>query len=309
MATYAISGATGSIGTLLTKHLISQGHKVRGIARSEPAHLKLMEAVKSDLYSPMIGDVRDKERLLRAFDGVDVVLHTAAIKVIPLCAYNPLDSIKTNVIGTANVVEACLDRKVKKAVFISSDKATSPSTAYGAQKLCAEHLWLESNRYCGDSPGIFRAVRYGNVWGSAGSILHTFKTMAQRGEVTITDKRCTRFHFKLKDAVKLVLKGLDQEPGTLTVPKLPSYNVMDVAAVLAPKAEIKFIGLRANEKIHEAMISEDESPYIVDDSTDYTLKFNGPGVHPRFTYSSGGQKMMSRDMIRADYEEWPKENA
>ena len=309
MQTWAITGGTGSIGTVLTKHLLSLGHKVRSIARSEPRHLKQMGDNPTPNFSSFIGDVRDKDRMMRAFEGVDCVVHAAAIKVIPLCAYNPLDSIHTNVMGTANVVDACLNVGVKKAVFISSDKAAGPSTGYGAQKLCAEHLWLESNRYCGDKPGVFRVVRYGNIWGSAGSILHTFMTMAERGEVSITDRRCTRFHFKINDAVKLIMKSFEQEPGTLLVPKLPSYNVMDVAAVIAPKAEVKIIGLRANEKLHESMITENESPYVTESPTDYILKFNGPSSHPRFEYSSGGQKMLSREMLREDYEEWLKENA
>ena len=309
MAIYAITGGTGSLGTLLTCHLLKQGHHVRALARGERGHLSLMQAVPRqhlNNLSSFIGDVRDRDRLLRAFDGADYVIHAAAAKVIPLCEYNPLDSIKTNVIGTSNVIDACLDRGVKRAVFVSSDKACSPCTSYGAQKLTAERLWLASNTYCGGKGGIFTAVRYGNCWGSAGSILHTFRFQAQTGEVKITDERCTRFHLKLENAVGLVLYALHSIlAGELLVPKLPSYRVMDVASVLAPKAEVKFIGLRATEKIHESMLNENESPYATEHEDHYVVNFSKEAVNKRFSYDSGMNPWrVTREDLRKDVEEW-----
>lgn len=314
METVAITGGTGSLGTKLTRHLLSTGYKVRVIARNEHNHLTLMEKVR-DLphhnLSSLIGDVRDKDRMMRAFRGVDSVIHAAAVKVIPLAAYNPADAIKTNVIGTMNVVDACLDSGVKRAVFISSDKACEPSTAYGSQKLAAEHLWLASNKYCGDKPGIFRAVRYGNVWSSNGSILHTFRHQAQVGEVTLTDPRCTRFHLTLDHAVGLVMTSLTAtEAGDLLVPKLPSYTVTDIASVIAPKASIKVIGLRATEKLHESMISENESPYAYERESHYILKFGRQGDNPRFNYNSGSNTWrLTKTQIQEAYTKWLTERS
>ena len=313
MGTYAVTGATGSLGTVLTKYLLKQGHKVRALARGEAGHQRLMTQIPkqhAENYSPFIGDVRDRDRLERAFESAEFIVHAAAMKVIPLCEYNPLDSIKTNVLGTMNVIDVCLDRKIKRAVVLSTDKACSPCTAYGAQKLAAERAWLASNKYCGDSPGIFTAVRYGNVFASAGSILHTFINQAQRGEVTITDERCTRFHLRLDYAVKLVLMALhDLNPGELLVPKLAAYRVKDFAYAIAPKAEVKLIGLRASEKLHESMINENESPYAEELPDWFILNFQKPPTGKRFEYSSGNpQGKMKWEDIKLEYDAWRKEN-
>lgn len=307
MAVYVISGATGTLGTILSKTLLSQGHCVRALARNEHGHLNLMKAVGTEhagRLSNFIGDVRDRERLDRAFSGAEYVIHAAAMKVIPLCAYNPADSVKTNIIGTMNVVNACLDGGIKRAVFISSDKACHPSTMYGAQKLAAEQLWLASNRYCGDKAGIFTAVRYGNCWASAGSIFSTFRHQASVGEVTITDERCTRFHLKLTKAVDLVLQALHKlKPGELLVPKLPSYRILDVVDVIAPKAKRTVVGLRATEKIHESMISEDESEWA-DERDDHFIIDPTVRIGKRFDYNSGSNTWrVGKAELEADYNE------
>ena len=307
---YVLTGGTGTLGTILTKTLLAQGHFVRALARNEQGHLKLIQSIPQEhapRLSNFVGDVRDKERLERAFAGADYCIHAAAMKVIPLCAYNPADSIKTNVLGCMNVVNACLDNGIKRAVFVSSDKACHPSTLYGAQKLVAEQLWLASNRYCGAAGGIFTVVRYGNVFGSNGSILTTFKNQAERGEVTLTDERCTRFHLKLDHAVELVLQALHKlTPGELLIPKLPSYRLLDIVDVIAPKAKRTVIGLRATEKIHESMISEDESEWSQDMGRDAHFIIN-PNKHigKRFDYNSGSNTwFLSKADLEKDYHEW-----
>lgn len=266
--------------------------------------MKFIGKALSDKLSHFIGDVRDPERLARAFSGADYVIHAAAMKVVPLCEYNPADGVKTNIIGTMNVVNACLDRGVKRAVFISSDKACHPSTTYGAQKFASERLWLASNRYAGED-GIFTAVRYGNCWGSAGSILHTMTHQAQTAEVTITDERCTRFHLKMKKAVDIVRYGLNVlSPGELFVPKLPSYRILDVVDVIAPKAARSVIGLRASEKIHESMVSEDESEWALETDDGFIIDPTRR-VGKRFDYNSGSNTWrVSKQDLEADYKEW-----
>lgn len=308
MAVYVITGATGSLGTTLIRQLLNAGHHVRALARNEQGHLKLIQAIPVPLaarLSNFIGDIRDPERLHRAFSGADFCVHAAALKVIPMVEYNPADGIKTNVVGTMNVVNACLDEGIKQAVFISSDKACHPSTTYGAQKLTAERLWLASNRYCGDKGGIFTAVRYGNVWGSNGSILYTFRHQASVGEVAITDERCTRFHLKLQQAVGLVLTALHNiKPGELLIPKLPAYRVLDVVKIIAPKAKRTVIGLRATEKIHESMISEDESEWADERDGHYIIDptKRGPG---RFDYNSGSTTWrVGEAELEKEYKEW-----
>ena len=295
--TYLITGGTGSLGTALTKLLLSQGHKVRVYARNEHGHERLIQATEKahqENLSSLIGAVEDLGRLRRALHGVDYVIHAAAQKAIPLAEYNPLECIGTNVQGSANVVAACMDAGVKRAVFVSTDKASSPATLYGGTKFVAERLWLNGNRYSAGQAPHFVAVRYGNVFASQGSVLNAWKKRAaDREPIEITDPQCTRFHLHLSDAVAFVLSALHHaSPGELWVPKLPSYRLGDFAHAFRAAFDLHqqptISGLRLSEKLHESMISADESSSLkAEDDTHYTLE---PGVIHRkggFSYTSG----------------------
>lgn len=311
--TWLITGGTGSLGSALTKRLLSQGHKVRAYARNEHSHERLERAidpVHRSRLSNLVGDVRDVERLYEACDGVDVVIHAAAMKVIPLCEYNPREAVATNVMGTANVARAVIACDVSRAVLVSTDKARSPSTHYGSCKLAAERLWLASNAMLGARPKRFAGVVYGNVFGSQGSILHAFREQMQSGAITITDKACTRFHITLAQAVDLVLGvAHEAEPGEIWIPKIPSYRVVDFAEAVAPGLPHKVIGLRANEKVHELLISEDEAPYVREEDGHYVMT---PGVpaesHVEEFHSGRNPWKLSVERIRHEIVEFDREH-
>lgn len=203
-----------------------------------------------------LGDVRDRDRLYRAFDEVDYVVHAAAQKQIPAAEYNPFEAVKTNIIGAQNIIDAAIDRRVERVVALSTDKASSPINLYGATKLVSDKLFVAGNAYVGPHSTMFSVVRYGNVLGSRGSIVPLFRQAAIDGVVPITDERMTRFWITLDDAVQLVLRAFDDMiGGEIFVPKIPSMRVTDMAAALAPDAKIKIVGIRPGEKLHEEMIS------------------------------------------------------
>lgn len=263
-----VTGGTGSFGKKFTKILLEEKRlkKVIIFSRDE---LKQHEMQVGGFNDPrlryFIGDVRDRERLLRAMHGVDIVVHAAALKQVPACEYNPLEAIKTNIMGTANVVEAALDAGVQKALTVSTDKAVSPANLYGATKLAAEKLTIQSNAYAGGSATRFSCVRYGNVVGSRGSVVPLFLKQRASGQVTVTDDRMTRFWLSLEQGVRFVIRCIEQmEGGEVFVPKIPSTKVVDLARAIAPDAEIKVIGIRPGEKLHEALISEDEARHTVE---------------------------------------------
>jgi len=296
---YLITGGTGTLGTALTKHLLNQGHKVRAYARSEHGHERLQAQIPEDQkprLSSLIGAVEDLQRLRRAVQGCDYVIHGAAQKVIGLCEYNPLSATQTNIVGSCNVIQACLDEKVKRAVLVSTDKASSPATLYGGTKFVAERLWLNGNRYSAGNEPHFVSVRYGNCWMSQGSVIHAWKKQAEAGAISITDPTCTRFHLTVPQAVEFVLAALaGAEPGELWVPKIPSYRLGDLAhafrIAFGFEMQPNIIGLRNGEKRHESMISEDESCCLkLDDKNHFVLE---PGVAHRkggFSYNSGGNE-------------------
>jgi UDP-N-acetylglucosamine 4,6-dehydratase len=207
-----------------------------------------------------IGDVRDIERLRRAMHGVDIVVHTAALKQVPACEYNPMEAIKTNILGSGNVVEAAIDAGVKKVMALSTDKAVNPINLYGATKLAAEKLFVQSNAYAGGMATRFSCVRYGNVVGSRGSVIPVFLQQKQNNELTITDDRMTRFWISLEQGVRFVIHCIEEmQGGEVFVPKIPSMRVIDIAKVIAPHADLKVIGIRPGEKLHELLIHEDEA--------------------------------------------------
>ena len=294
---YLITGGTGSLGTALTKHLLGAGHRVRVYARNEHRHEDLERQIPEEQrprLSCLIGAVEDGPRLKRAMRGVDYVIHAAAMKVVPLCEYNPGQAIQTNVLGSQAVVEACLDAGVRRAVFVSTDKGRAPSTLYGATKLVAERAWLAANRYRPDAPP-FAGVAYGNVFASRGSLIHSFVDQANTGTLRLTDPSATRFHITLDQAVHFVLDAVDHaEPGTLWIPKLPSYRVGDFATafsrVYGLTKEPVVTGLRPAEKRHEDLISENESYACKDQhpTREYMAELNHYVLEPGKTHCQGG---------------------
>ena len=263
-----VTGGTGSFGKKFTRILLDeyQPKKVIIFSRDE---LKQHEMQVGGYNDPclryFIGDIRDRERLVRAMHGVDIVVHAAALKHVPACEYNPMEAIKTNIMGTANVVEAALDAGVKKVLTVSTDKAVSPANLYGATKLAAEKLTIQSNAYAAGSATRYSCVRYGNVVGSRGSVVPLFLKQRSNGKVTITDDRMTRFWLSLEQGVRFVIECIEQmEGGEVFVPKIPSTKVVDLARAIAPNAEINIIGIRPGEKLHEVLISEDEARHTIE---------------------------------------------
>jgi UDP-N-acetylglucosamine 4,6-dehydratase len=212
-----------------------------------------------------IGDIRDLERMRRAMQGVDIVVHAAALKQVPACEYNPMEAIKTNILGSSNVVDAALDSGVGRVLALSTDKAVNPVNLYGATKLAAEKLIIQSNSYAGNKPTRFSCVRYGNVVGSRGSVVPVFLKQRESGKLTITDERMTRFWISLDQGVRFVLDCIERmHGGEVFVPKIPSTTIVDLAKVIAPEAAISVIGIRPGEKLHEVLISEDEARTTVE---------------------------------------------
>src|SRR5512143_3945277 len=254
-----ITGGTGSFGKKFVEIALRDlsPRKIIVFSRDE---LKQHEMRAAGFDQPnlryFIGDVRDRERLTRAMHGVDIVVHAAALKQVPACEYNPLEAIKTNIMGTSNVVEAALDTGVKKVLALSTDKAVNPVNLYGATKLAAEKLTIQSNAYAAGSATRYACTRYGNVVGSRGSVVPLFLKQRASGRVTVTDERMTRFWLSLEQGVRFVISCIEQmEGGEVFVPKIPSTRVLDLARAIAPDAQVEIIGIRPGEKLHEVLIS------------------------------------------------------
>lgn len=264
-STILITGGTGSFGKKLTEVLLNQftPKKLIIFSRDELKQFEMSQRFSEDKYSNIryfIGDVRDRERLYRAFDGVDIVVHAAALKQVPAAEYNPAEAIKTNVLGAMNVIDAAIDRDVKRVIALSTDKAASPINLYGATKLCSDKLFSAANSYSGHHGTRFCIVRYGNVVGSRGSVIPFFLKMRKTGVLPITDPRMTRFWITLDQGVAFVLACLGRmQGGEIFVPKIPSMKVTDLVHALAPESQIKIIGIRPGEKLHEVMIPEDDA--------------------------------------------------
>ncbi|MGA1794819.1 MAG: UDP-N-acetylglucosamine 4,6-dehydratase (inverting) [bacterium] len=261
-------GGTGSFGKRFVEIMLREFHPKKLIVFSRD-ELKQHEMLTSGFDHPslryFIGDVRDVERLHRAMHNMDVVVHAAALKQVPACEYNPIEAIMTNIIGAKNVINAALDTGVKKVMAISTDKAVNPVNLYGATKLCAEKLFVQSNTYSGFMDIHFSCVRYGNVVGSRGSVIPLFIKQRDNGGITVTDPRMTRFWITLDQGVRFVIRCIEQmHGGEIFVPKLPSMNIMDLAAAIAPGCPVRNIGIRPGEKVHETLISEDEARYAVE---------------------------------------------
>jgi UDP-N-acetylglucosamine 4,6-dehydratase len=263
-----ITGGTGSFGKKFVEVMLKEYHLKKLIVYSRD-ELKQLEMRAAGFDHPslryFIGDVRDQERLRRAMHGVDIVVHAAALKQVPACEYNPMEAIKTNIMGTSNVIEAALDSGVEKVMSLSTDKAVNPVNLYGATKLAAEKLVVQSNAYAAGTASRYSCVRYGNVVGSRGSVVPVFIQQRSSGKLTITDERMTRFWLSLEQGVHFVIRCIEQmHGGEVFVPKIPSMKVLDLARAIAPHARVEVIGIRPGEKLHEVLISEDEARTAVE---------------------------------------------
>ncbi len=271
-----VTGGTGSFGKKFTKILLEEKSpkKIIIFSRDElKQHEMRMVGFDDPRLRYFIGDVRDQERLVRAMHGVDIVVHAAALKQVPACEYNPMEAIKTNIMGTSNVVEAALDAGVEKVLALSTDKAVNPVNLYGATKLAAEKLVIQSNAYAAGTATRYSCVRYGNVVGSRGSVVPLFLKQRASGKVTITDDRMTRFWLSLEQGVHFVINCIEQmEGGEVFVPKIPSTTIVDLAKAIAPEAVIEIIGIRPGEKLHEVLISEDEARTTVEMESMYVVQ-------------------------------------
>lgn len=260
-----VTGGTGSFGKKFTETVLHsyRPRKLIIFSRDELKQYEMRQQFPSEQYPNIryfIGDVRDKSRLYRAFDDVDIVVHAAALKQVPAAEYNPMEAIKTNVLGAANIIDAAIDRGVHKIIALSTDKAANPINLYGATKLCSDKLFVAGNNYAGAQDTRFSVVRYGNVLGSRGSVVPFFLNRRETGVLPVTDRRMTRFWITLEQGVQFVLKNLERmHGGEIFVPKIPSMKITDLAEAIGPDCQIEEIGIRPGEKLHEVMVSEDDA--------------------------------------------------
>ncbi|WP_415303514.1 UDP-N-acetylglucosamine 4,6-dehydratase (inverting) [Candidatus Pelagibacter sp. Uisw_090] len=303
-----ITGGTGSLGKALVEEILHRYPNIKRLvifSRDELKQFDMAQIFSEDKYPCVryfIGDIRDVNRLRRALEGIDYVIHAAALKQVPAAEYNPTEFIKTNILGSENLIEACMDTNVKRVVALSTDKAAAPINLYGSTKLCSDKLFVAANRYKGSRDLNFSVVRYGNVLGSRGSVAPFFMKKRKEGILPITDPRMTRFNISLKDGVEMVLWALkNSKGGEIFVPKIPSYLVTDMAKAISPSAKLVNVGIRAGEKIHEEMITENDSLNSVDlgiyyailpNSNPISIKqyckiTNATMVEEGFSYNSG----------------------
>lgn len=273
-----ITGGTGSFGKRFVKRALGSFRPKSLIifSRDELKQFEMRQQYPIADYPNLrmfVGDVRDRDRLYRALDGVDIVVHAAALKQVPTAEYNPLEAIKTNIMGAANLIDAAIDRNVKKVIALSSDKAANPINLYGATKLCADKLFVAANAYSGKHETRFSVVRYGNVVGSRGSVIPYFLAQRSTGRVTVTDPRMTRFLITLDQGVEFVLKCMDTMlGGEICVPKIPSVRITDLVRVIAPDCEHQIIGIRPGEKLHEVMVPEDDARLTIEFDDYYVIQ-------------------------------------
>ncbi len=317
-----VTGGTGSFGKKFVETILKKYPEVKRIVVFSRDELKQFEMsqIFSDKEYPQIryfiGDVRDKQRLLYALEGIDTVIHAAALKQVPAAEYNPFEAIKTNILGAQNVIEACIEQGVKKVIALSTDKAAAPINLYGATKLCSDKLFTAANFYRGNHDIKFSVVRYGNVMGSRGSVIPFFIQHKQKGYLPITHKDMTRFSITLEEGVSFVLFALENMwGGEVFVPKIPSYKILDVAEAIAPGIEKRIIGIRPGEKIHEEMITETDAlntlefekhfvilpsfqpPWNIEEYKNY---FKGEFCKYGFRYNSGeNTEWLSVDELRS----------
>lgn len=297
--TILVTGGTGSFGRAFLNYVLTKfsPRKVIVFSRDEYKQYDMAKKFGKDRRVRFfLGDVRDKDRLARALWRVDYVIHAAALKQVPAAEYNPFEFVKTNVIGSQNVIEASIDNHVKKVIALSTDKAANPINLYGATKLCSDKLFIAANAYAGGRETKFAVVRYGNVLGSRGSVIPLFLEQKEKGTITITDRRMTRFWITLSQAVAFVIKCFEMmDGGEIFVPKIPSMKVVDLAKTICPKCKMEEIGIRPGEKLHEVMIPKDDARNTIEFEDFYVimpsgkksvLENGGTPVPDGFVYSS-----------------------
>ena len=275
-----VTGGTGSFGSKFIPLTLQKYNPDRLVvfSRDEMKQWEMQKVYEEDpRVRFFIGDVRDRDRLMRALDGIDFVIHAAATKIVPTAEYNPFECVKTNVLGAMNVIDACLDKNIKRCVALSTDKASNPINLYGATKLASDKMFVAGNSYSGSSKCKFAVVRYGNVMGSRGSVIPFFLSKRKDGFLPITDKRMTRFMITLDQGVKLVWKAFDEmEGGEIFVKKIPSMKVIDIATAISPNLEQKVVGIRPGEKLHEQMIGLEDANFTYEYSDHYKIF---PSIH------------------------------
>jgi len=302
-----ITGGTGSLGKMLVKTILTKYPDVKRLvvfSRDELKQFEMSQDFPESKYPAIryfLGDIRDADRLRRAFEGIDVVIHAAALKQVPAAEYNPFEFIKTNVLGAQNIIDACIDCGVSSVVALSTDKAAAPINLYGATKLCSDKLFVAANNIKGSHNVKFSVVRYGNVMGSRGSVIPFFMKKKSDGVLPITDPGMTRFNISLEEGVEMVLYAVEHAiGGEIFVPKIPSYRILDVAKAVAPDARHEIVGIRPGEKLHEEMITSSDSFNTIDLDKYYAILpqgnarvqtyYEGKGgkmVAPGFCYNSG----------------------
>lgn len=320
-----ITGGTGSFGKKFVEMVLARHPNIKRLvvySRDELKQFEMSQTFPTSTYKAMryfIGDVRDGERLKRACEGIDVIIHAAALKQVPAAEYNPMECIKTNVFGAENVINAALDNGVQRVVALSTDKAAAPINLYGATKLCSDKLFVAANNMKGSRNLTFSVVRYGNVIGSRGSVVPFFLEKRKEGVLPITHSDMTRFNISLEDGVEMVLYALEHAwGGEIYVPKIPSYRITELATAIGPNCEQKLVGVRPGEKLHEEMITETDSLntvetaryYVITPSTptwevdDYLKAFDGRRVAEGFKYNSGtNDEWLNVDQIREQIRE------
>ena len=300
-----VTGGTGSFGKSMVERLLNddQVNKVIVFSRDELKQFEMQSKLKSDKLRSFLGEVRDYERLKQATYGVDVIIHAAAIKQIPAAEYNPMETIKTNIIGAENIVNVAIENSVSKVIALSTDKAANPANLYGATKLCSDKLMIAGNVLSGARSTRISVVRYGNVLGSRGSVIPFFIEQAKLGVIPITDEKMTRFWLTIQEGVEFVLRSIERmQGGEIFVPKIPSFKVIDVAKIISPNVPTKIIGIRPGEKLHEVMITEDDSNYTFEFEKYYAIlapfllnsefyKNNGKQVEYGFSFNSGNNSL------------------
>lgn len=297
-----LTGGTGSFGKKFAEIVLKEyaPAAIRIFSRDELKQMEMQQRFSDERLRFFLGDVRDKNRLSRAMNGVDIVVHAAALKQVPACEYNPIEAVKTNIDGAANIIDAAIDNAVEKVLALSTDKAVQPVNLYGATKLVAEKLFVQGNAYVGGRKTRFSCVRYGNVVGSRGSVVPLFFKQRKNGYATITDERMTRFWITLEEGARFVISCIDKmRGGEIFVPKIPSMKVLDLAEVVAPEAEKKIIGIRPGEKLHEILLIEEEARhakelptcFVIEPEHSYWDKNNlsdGTTLPEGFHYTSNG---------------------
>jgi UDP-N-acetylglucosamine 4,6-dehydratase len=287
-----VTGGTGSFGKAFVSKVLQDDEisKLIVFSRDELKQFEMAEKINSPKLRYFLGDVRDYQRLLRATDGVDLIVHAAAMKQIPASEYNPMEAIKTNVLGAENIVNASIENGIQKVVALSTDKAANPANLYGATKLCSDKLMIAGNTLAGLRSTRFSAVRYGNVLGSRGSVIPFFLDRAKSGSIPITDARMTRFWLTIQDGVQFVLDSFERmHGGEIFVPKIPSFKVTDVARVVCPGIPTETIGIRPGEKLHEVMITEDDSHYTYEFEKFFAIV--SPALKASGVYDEIGKKV------------------